>query len=1074
MIFNFSEDKIDDAIESFMSEIPGVNCRQDEFHTTENLIEIFRKGFGLEEHNTDFSAEESILCYDLMICRNPLDDNKQQKFYTFFSKKDVYEDKVELAKIYTYYLEKDKEKHVDTLLQICYSKDYATEVRDGFYIDFSNPNEMSLHLIRDHSDKARSVFQWYGHDLENVKKIINDKTKPIEQTVEGINNYIEERWDAFGEKSGFDFYVTCRDETEEYSGFSSYVDAFLNKKKTRSDNTRTTLTKRDIQKNAYLISIINQLAVPGIKYLYFFPVPSTNGGQIGHFVLSTTEPFHENRNYLRKFKFLSYVLINPLVQEVVTSQQFQKIKELLVRSSLAQIMARNLSHNYGSHVLNHLLSANLSTFSVNEDSPYKSKYEPKLTDLAKETCNQIVFLLKRMSETAPEIWEEEETCPKIKQLIEQCVEIFKAHSNLDAKNITSESLRQVVYLLNHIKCRVDYISDISFGAPMLQTSRYVYNDIFKEIDKVGLLMNHISGLEEDFKYSIVVSKPDAENAENKELSENNDFQVAIPNDVVGTHAFYNILENIIRNTAKHSSGNQNDEVVFHIDFSDIEKKNVVDEDVQKESEKYYCVEIYDNIEQANVEALVDNLNKQMNEPIYDKDRPRSHSLGIVEMEASAAYLRKLDSVVINDEQYHVVNKKDDGENGKNTFETYKDSYDNPNGKLNLLKAFSKDGKHLGYRFFMLRPQEVLVVSDNKEVKKLHNAQKGIWTMGGEEFRTELKNGMVFNHEFVVIGTTAQDTAPNFTETETALKNHSTALSPRILKLDVQNWITEKSDGQAINLVEGCWAQWNTENDSKWPLKYFRPSYNKTNNKETAVYKHHLKEQTDKESIEKCEYAEALSSLAFDKLPDAYKLADEKSKDTKYVSCLSDLEEGELTFADYCRNRESVNNKVLVIDERIQDAAEKFVYGKGACVLPFSTYYKKMGVTVPCSKEINLSEKDFGKDLSKDYKVKDLLKDYMDKESKDKDFMLIHYGILERIFKIEDKVNWYEKMEEFLKDLASQEKAPRIVITSGRGVPGKLPEQVCFVSLSSVTHSLIDYKSKYLLNCLLYAARKTNH
>ena len=471
MAFNFTERKIDKAIESFMSKISGVNCRQDEFHTTENLIEIFRKGFGLEEHNTDFSAKKSILCYDLMICRNPLDDNKQQKFYTFFSKKDVYEDKVKLAKIYTYYLEKEKEKHVDTLLQICYSKDYATEVRDGFYIDFSNPNKMSLHLIRDNSDKARSVFQWEKDNfLEDVKKkIIIDKSKPIEQTVEGINNYIEERWDAFGEKSGFDFYVTCRDETEEYSGFSSYVDAFLNKKKTRSDNTRTTLTKRDIQKNAYLISIINQLAVPGIKYLYFFPVPSTNGGQIGHFVLSTTEPFHENSNYLRKFKFLSYVLINPLVQEVVTSQQFQKIKELLVRSSLAQIMARNLSHNYGSHVLNHLLSANLSTFSVNEDSPYKSKYKPQSTDL-KETCNQIVFLLKRMSETAPEIWEEEETCQKIKQLIEQCVEIFKTHSNLDAKNITSESLRQVVYLLNHIKCRVDYISDISFGAAGTSTT----------------------------------------------------------------------------------------------------------------------------------------------------------------------------------------------------------------------------------------------------------------------------------------------------------------------------------------------------------------------------------------------------------------------------------------------------------------------------------------------------------------------------------------------------------------------------------------------------------------------------
>lgn len=736
-----------------------------------------------------------------------------------------------------------------------------------------------------------------------------------------------------------------------------------------------------------------------------------------------------------------------------------------VRSAIAQVMARNLSHNYGSHVLNHLLRAVMGTF-LFKKGPYQCEYQ-KPKDEKRETFQQIVRLIKEFDDNVDDIEDQ-----KLKNLIKDTMQSLKAivsdekipERNVVALNeLTNESLRQVVYLLNHIKCRVDYISDISFGAPMLHTSRRVYGDIFLELDRVSLLMNHISGLEENFEYKIELTRPD-ENGKGKELSGTNDLQVAVPNDVVGTHAFYNILENIIRNTAKHASGQDNSEqtTTFHIDFSDIVTNEEWADNIKEEAAYYYCVEIYDDIPMdANAaEDLVNAQNKRLNDPVFEGERPRSHSLGLVEMEASAAYLRKLDSSVVDDERYHVINKIQNSE----LYENYKDLYFNQYGQFNLLKAIMKPAGegvcYFGYRFFMLRPQEVLIVGD--DLTKLHKPEEGVWVVKTRKFETELDSGRVFNHEFVV----------HDGKLKKLIENNKTALSPRVLEYDATQWLNPKASSETI--IDECWNQWNENKDSRWPLRFFRTGYDLNNNGTTAVYKHHLNSETDREDIKKCDYAEAMSSAALEKLPNYSKVPPDKKGDRgiiKYkIGAFADTDTrtrpNYLTRTDYIRNRESVNNRILVIDERIQGAASKYNYGKGACVLSYAVFYDKMWVTVPNEEndKINLAEKDFNK-------IKEDVKSYITNKLKNNsyDFLLIHYGILERIFK-NDNGDWKETMNQFLTDNLLPH--TRVVITSGRGVPGGLPKNVGFVSLSSVTSALIDYKSKYLINCLMYAARKT--
>ncbi len=283
--------------------------------------------------------------------------------------------------------------------------------------------------------------------------------------------------------------------------------------------------------------------------------------------------------------------------------------------------------------------------------------------------------------------------------------------------------------------------------------------------------------------------------------------------------------------------------------------------------------------------------------------------------------------------------------------------------------------------------------------------------------------------------------------------YKTALSPRIIELNANELKTKDSD----SIIEHCWELWKTTNQYNWKFKHISFTSTSENASKIAVYNHHLKKDNPdaiKNVKDVYKYVEVLSTLAIDKLPKREEIKD-SDKAKGYVQ--EQLKDALIMN----KNLESVNNKVLVVDERIQEASVKNSYS----TILFSVYYEKMGVTVPKQSEINLMEKDFSQIAKK-------LQEYIEEEAKINDFVLVHYGLLERIFKTSNpnNKNWKKEMDVFLDGLA---KHTRVVITSGRGVPYNLPESVSFVGLSSVISAIIEYRSKYMLNCLLYSSRKSN-
>jgi hypothetical protein len=693
--------------------------------------------------------------------------------------------------------------------------------------------------------------------------------------------------------------------------------------------------------------------------------------------------------------------------ELLIEEKQIELQIQATRAAISQVMARNMSHNIGSHVMNKIVTDGYIEYFCSYKNCLKS-YKP-LNDF---------------------------TDPK-----------------------DHDKFKQLSIYHNYVKTRMDYLADITFGTPVMLMTKKVYSDIFLELDKNRLLLENISARGDKFKYKILFVDKD-----NNPLSEDNDIPLAIPNDVLGAQAFYNILENIIRNTAKHAKTASSEIYTFKVRIYDAGELKI-DEDnkvISEELDTHYVVEICDGIELEN-ESTITSQNEKLNKTVLNEQNElRSESLGMIEMDASAAYLRQLDIVSINNDEYDVI-ADEKFHNGKH---------------LNILKAFnaSKNGKYiLGYRFFVRKPQELLIVSaiTVEDSKKQSLNKLGVYIKTAEEFEAKLKEGHVFNCQFLLVDSGCK-TINN------VVKQHSGSLPLRIyekIKNEIDTLIKEE------NLILTKIWEWREDellgyykNDSIKLDIYTLPSFNDANNnpKILGSYEDHLKAIKEKannedksiadvwkEEFDSKFYNEALSSKAQSQLPQIGNI-----KLTKYTS---DLDKSDFLVPKVCV-AESMLSRIIVIDERIQEILDDKWED-----LPYKEHFSKANILVPENPDL--------KDEKIDIKsIDDYIESQLNPESTKIpfdfhpkfDFILIHYSLLERAYVslTENEKNgltreqWISVWLEKYKDKAT------IVVTSGRGNIQNLPNHVRYVNLSAVTTALKEIKAKYLLHQIVYSSRKT--
>lgn len=269
------------------------------------------------------------------------------------------------------------------------------------------------------------------------------------------------------------------------------------------------------------------------------------------------------------------------------------------RSAVAAIMARNMSHNIGSHVL-----SNLATEIRGWGGQNLQKKQASLSDFQ-----------------------------------------------------------------SYLQTRMDFLARVSTRWPCTTVPFDFWSGVLNPFITQEILLDYIGTSEGLTKDKIKIHFT----SNNKGKSE----FVSIPESIVGIHAVYTILENFIRNSAKHGYSKKN--------RSNLEISITLDD----YNDNSWKVEIWDNVSDGAEEGSIDKLVQKIEEKIIkgklidENGEVNEEDRGIKEMKIAAAFLNRMEP--------EAVDSKPD----------------------QILKPFKSKNNTLGYEFYLEKAKFLMIVDKNR-------------------------------------------------------------------------------------------------------------------------------------------------------------------------------------------------------------------------------------------------------------------------------------------------------------------------------------------------------------------------
>jgi len=595
---------------------------------------------------------------------------------------------------------------------------------------------------------------------------------------------------------------------------------------------------------------------------------------------------------------------------------------------------------------------------------------------------------------------------------------------------------------SYLKSRSDFLADFVTGVPQIQNTKKLKVDILSIFDNNRILLNRISGLGNEFKFSIKLNLPN-----NKD-----DISVAISNDILGNHALYIIIENIIRNSAKHNQSDKKHEIEFVID--------VCESSLDK---SYYKIRIYDNIKLNTLKQKVIELNKIIDSPIITNDfKHRYNGLGMIEMMVSAAYLRKIPVESVHKSEYNLIFDK----------VKIKEYQNNVKKGITPLKIFRaiQIKNYLGYEFYIPKPKELLIIDDdgyiiNNYIKdniidwdQIKNLEaQGILLVSNKNIKSDKLNRLKFNsktnydHNICVIFTSNS----NYKEYE---KN--VWLPTRKV---VGNELNCNFDAGNINqFIKNVWICYVTQFYNRKKLIPIPNSdllnLNGNNNYPYSLF-NHGNSYTGNNDLN---YLEIYLS--------------------KHKSIVENIESG----TDDILNLKFLNaltTNIIVIEERIQEQSlltQSLQNNKIKPQISYYEYWNNVNVYIPTKEELDLNRSSFKPNKTDDENYISKIANIANREfneekrlSKGVDFVLIHLGVIERILIAQNKEKGSKEVEKIINSIKrkiTDNNNVKFVIISGRGKPENVPNNIRFINYSIISQYLIENRFKLFLSEILYASK----
>ena len=605
------------------------------------------------------------------------------------------------------------------------------------------------------------------------------------------------------------------------------------------------------------------------------------------------------------------------------------------------------------------------------------------------------------------------------------------------KEVDNEEIKK---LLSFLQTRMEFIADISTSQPLISRSMHLIKEIlggFFPIKNSKLrtnnnqypayLLKYITGSSDvsfDMKagrYNINFDYPDE------------DVAVDIPNELLGSHALYIILENLIRNAVKHSVIPKVGSRLL-LNF-----KIIVEED--NSYPDYYRLRIIDNLGEANkiqrashnFTVLEDNkekkagftdyINNKLNAPILHQNELRVGNWGMLELKICAAYLRKVPLHKIDD--YNDENK------------------DTSNPPIIRAAFFDDDNKestdayNLGYEIYLLKPKLAVFLNFPVEsnVVQVKKAGVEIRTTDKDSLKSILLKGT--EHQFLVL--------------PSKYKGHSIKSNQKVLFFD------QKDVDELILFLQ----------EDKPPELFLNRKYSKHLKIQDAVISNDIKSTSQDRLVVLDHHGDLLKSHANQLNPADFRYYEIFSSQSPSYFFFRQLknqsaQNDSILFHEMIQ---AANLKIAILDERIQESSMlddpellKLKDEHPVIDTKLIRTLSWMNIFVPSINEFNLSANDYNT-------IRDKLEAWINQQVNSIDYLVLHMGVLEKYIGSTDQ----EKISKWKEDFEAAHKA-KIIFISGRGLPSNLPKYSLYLPFTLFNQYLINNRSKIYLTKLIHSLR----
>lgn len=348
---------------------------------------------------------------------------------------------------------------------------------------------------------------------------------------------------------------------------------------------------------------------------------------------------------LRELTQLEITQISSLLTSFRIHELVKQLTCESIKSAKAAIMSRNMSHNLGSHVMAYL-KQNLGTVqdmlnnkALSNLVDYDGNDQYRLTDINRINDIEMPFLVG-VGKFIKYLQERQDFIATV------ATGFVPYMSSVNFKDYIYDELNTDLRFLRHKKDRSGCMPSNILLDNIAKSEGYSRKNI------------NISFRSFDGGLSLLNGDDDIESIKNnKDLPELRNINVSLPGGVIGRQAIFSIVENVIRNAAKHGRFDDcKKELILNLDVLDLSdpevRKNIQIEDKDyydllvankyfddTNSHRYLLFSITNN--QIVNDSIVDSLRSAILEPYIEDGKMKNTNKGIKEMRISACWLRDI-------------------------------------------------------------------------------------------------------------------------------------------------------------------------------------------------------------------------------------------------------------------------------------------------------------------------------------------------------------------------------------------------------------------------------------------------